>query len=307
MRADVAVIGGGPAGATAAVSCARAGARTILFEPAAVGGETVNVEELERGPEGSTVPGVDVATALLEQVLAEDLDLRLGEGADAVERTAGAWRVVGSATAAGGLEAGAVVLATGAAPKALPGRPPVEEDPLFGSGLFVCASCDGPLYRARSVAVAGGGDTGAGAALIVSRYASRVVLYEREPRLGARPDLVDRLAAAGNVDVRLGTEVVEALGGAALEAVRVCSAGTSAVEPADGLMLAVGLRPRSDLVAGVLDLEEDGAIAVGRALAASAPGAFAAGDVRAGARYRYEAAVEDGRLAAAGALAALGA
>jgi thioredoxin reductase (NADPH) len=190
----------------------------------------------------------------------------------------------------------------GAEPKPLPGRAPVEEDPLLGSGLFTCASCDGPLYRGRAVAVAGGGDTGAGAALTISRYAARVVLYEREPSLQARGDLVDRLASAANVEVRLGMEVTELHGETALEAVGVSRGGTRTVEPADGLMLAVGIRPRSGLVRGSVELDADDAIAVALDLATSAEGVFAAGDVRAGASYGYPGAVDDGLRAAAGVL-----
>jgi thioredoxin reductase (NADPH) len=129
------------------------------------------------------------------------------------------------------------------------------------------------------VAVAGGGDTGVEGALTLSRYAARVVLYERERELTAQPARVAALAEAGNVDVRLGTEVVAPVGGTELEGVSISERERIETEPADGLLIAVGMRPRTGLLEGVVGLDETGAVAVGADFASSAPGLFAAGDV----------------------------
>ena len=303
-RVDVAVVGAGPAGAAAAAACARAGVSVTLIEGVAVGGEALNIEEPVELPARHPLPGPDLAAALIADVLEEGVDLRLGGQATAVGRADGVWRV---ATRDGELHARALLLCTGSEFVPLPNRLPVEEDPLYGRGLFTCATCDSPLYSQKRVAVAGGGDTGVGAALTLSRYAAEVVLYEREAALTAHPALTDALARVPNVELRLRAEVTDAQGESTLSAVRVVDRGTAATEPADGLMLAVGLRPRSQLVAELVERDRNGAIRVDRDLAASASGIFAAGDVREGAAYRCAAAWEDGLAAARGALALFGA
>jgi thioredoxin reductase (NADPH) len=296
----VVVVGGGPAGVAAAVACARAGAAVILLEGLAVGGESVNVEEIAELPGQAGVTGPDFSAQLTEQVLAHEIDLRLGEEATAMSPSGGGFAID---TWSGRLAADAVIFCAGSEPIALPGRPDPASDPLLGRGLFICATCDGPLYAGKHVAIAGGGDTGVEAALTLSRYAARVVLYERELALTAQPVLVAALADAGNVDVRLGAEVTAASGDDQIEAVEVSGRGGSEIEPVEGLMLAVGLRPRTGVLGGLVELDTTGAIVVGPDLSSSAAGLFAAGDVRSGAAYRCASAFGDGLLAARGALA----
>jgi thioredoxin reductase (NADPH) len=298
----VAVVGAGPAGVGAALGCAGGGAPVILLEGLAPGGEAVNIEQVTDLPGQRPISGADFAAALTEQVLGSDIDLRLGEEVGAIRRAGGGWQLE---TSTGTTEANAIVFCAGAGPVPLPGRPPPNADPLLGNGLFTCAVCDGPLYAGRHVAVAGGGDTGAEAALTLSRYAARVVLYERELELTARPSLVTALADVGNVEVRLGAEVTAPVGETLLQGVRVSERGEGSTEPADGVMIAVGMRPRSDLVEGIVELDAKGGIKVGMNLASSAAGLFAAGDARAGSAFRCATAFGDGMAAARGVLARL--
>ncbi len=298
----VIVVGAGPAGVAAAVGCARGGAKVVLLEGLAPGGEAVNVDEVTELPGQPPIPGPDFAAALTEQVLAHDIELRLGEEVGALRPVDGSWEVE---TWSGRIEADAVVFCAGAGRVALPDRPAPDVDPLFGNGLFTCASCDGPMYAGGHVAVAGGGDTGVEGALTLSRYAECVVLYERELRLTAQPALAAALAETGNVQVRLGVEVVAPAGEGQLEGVRLAERDRTDTEPADGLMVAVGLRPRTGLLEGVADLDEAGGVLVGMDFASSAPGLFAAGDVRSESAYRCAAAFGDGLSAARGVLAHL--
>lgn len=297
---SVVVVGGGPAGVGAAVACARGGVEVVLLEGLTIGGEAVNVEEIDELPGDSRVSGPDFAAALTQQVLVHDIDLRLGSEATTITPLDGAFELE---TLDGPLRASAVILCSGSEPLPLSGRPALPDDPLLGQGLFTCAMCDGPMYAGRRVAVAGGGDTGVEAALTLSRYAARVALYERRPSLTAQPALVRGLADCGNVEVRLGAEITAAIGDAPLEAVEVSEGGHSETEPVDGLMLAVGVRPRTALVRDLVALDARDAVLVGTDLASSAPGIFAAGDVRAEAAYRCASAFGDGLLAAKGALA----
>jgi thioredoxin reductase (NADPH) len=296
----VVVVGAGPAGAAAAIACARGGVPVVLLESLAPGGEAMNVEEVTELPGQPPISGPDFAAALTEQILAHAIELRLGEDVAAIRPADGGWEIE---TVTGRLDADAVVFCAGARPVGLPDRPVPEVDPLLGAGLFTCATCDGPMYAGRHVAIAGGGDTGVEGALTLSRYAARVVLYERARELTAQPALVAALAEAGNVDVRLGSEVVAAVGEAELEGVSVAERDRVETEPADGLLVAVGMRPRTELLEGVVALDETGAVEAGVDLASSAPGLFAAGDVRAGSPYRCAAAYGDGLVAARAALA----
>jgi thioredoxin reductase (NADPH) len=298
----VLVVGAGPAGVAASVGCARGGATVVLLEGLAPGGEAVNVEEITELPGQPPMSGPDFAAALTEQVLAHDIELRLGEEATAIRPVDGGWSVK---TWGDPIDAVAVIFCAGAGQVALAGRPPPEVDPLLGHGLFTCATCDGPIYAGRDVAIAGGGDTGVEAALTLSRYATRVVVYERELELTAQPGLIAALADAGNVEVRLGAEVTALVGGGPLEGVVVSERGRIDTEPTQGLMLAVGMRPRTALLEGLVDLDRSGGIRVDVNLASSAAGLFAAGDVRAGAAYRCAAAFGDGLAASRGALAHL--
>ncbi len=297
--ADIAVVGGGAAGAAAAIASARHGATTALFEPITVGGEAMNIPSITELLEAETVAGQDFVVTLTERVMDHSIDLRLGDTVTALEREGEGWRVEAEM---GILLARAVILCTGAGHVPLPGRPAGDEDPLYGVGLFTCASCDAPLYAGKRVAIAGGGDTGAGAAILLSEYAAQVLVFEREPDLTCQPGLRDRLAMLDNVELRIGTEVLEAVGDGSLAAVLVRGGGDESEQVVDGLMLAVGMRPRSQLAAPHAELSSDGSVAVGADLMTSARGLYAAGDVRAGSPYRFGAAWGDGLTATASAL-----
>jgi thioredoxin reductase (NADPH) len=296
---NVAVIGGGLAGAAAVMTAAELGATVALVEPLSVGGEVINLDEVHGLPGGDAVSGPDLVASLMERVMATGVDFRLGDTAVALEPTGDGWLVQ---TEMGALRAGAVALCSGAGHAALPGRPDIDDDPLYGAGLFTCAPCDAAMYAGRRVAVVGGGDTGADAAVTLSAYAREVVVFERRSELQCRPPARERLAALPNVEVRCANEVTGLSGDAALRAVEL--AGGEA-EPVDGAMLAVGLRPRSGLAAPHAELDEDGAVVVAPDLLSTAPGLYAAGDVRAGSPYRCGAAWGDGVTAATAAVAAL--
>lgn len=299
---DVAIVGGGPAGAAAALACARGGVRVCLIEPMTIGGEAMNLPEVEEMPESALASGPDLVAILTERVLAAGVDLRLGDTSSALERDGDGWRTV---VDSGAVTAAAVVLAPGAAPLGLPDAPQPIEDEVHEEGAFTCASCDAPLYSGRRVAVAGGGDTGAGAAVTLSGYASEVVLFEREDALSCQDALARRVADLANVEVRLGCEVRGTAGSGPVDGIKVATRAGEVLEQVDGVMLAVGMRPRSGLAAAHVDLDDSGAIRVGPDLETRAPGLFAAGDVREGSAWRCAAAWGDGLTAARAVLAGL--
>jgi thioredoxin reductase len=296
MSYDAVVVGGGPAGVAAAIELARHKLATALLEPLAIGGEVMNVGEMTDALARPSRSGADVAAELTEQVMEQPVNLMLGEAATALVARGDGWEV---RTHGGQLDTRSVILATGTTPIGLADRPDPHEDELVGRGLLTCADCDAPLYGGKRVVVAGGGDTGAEAALAFGTFADEVTLVERRQELTCHPATASAVAETPNVVVRMGTSVERLLkGGDAVAGVVAAGAAGEMELPADGVMLALGRRPVTAFVDTAVELDRRGAVATRPDLGTSARGVFAAGDVRSCAAGRYEAAIGDGVSAA---------
>jgi thioredoxin reductase (NADPH) len=283
VAVEVAVVGGGVAALTAALFAARHGLSTLVFMPAVPGGQLLNVDKVEDFPGfPQGIPGFDLGPALQEQAAEAGAEFRLGEVASLTRRDDG-WLV-------DDVEARAVVVATGSSPRRL-GVP--GEERLTGRGVSHCASCDGPLFRGKRVAVVGGGDSAFQEALTAAQFASEVVLIHRsEPR--AQRAYVARVEAAGNVSRRQG-EVAEVVGESGVAAVRLADGDQIDVA---GVFVYVGMAPNTALLGGLVELGTDGRIATDVWLRAGSPGLFAAGDVRADFPGQAVNAAGDGATAA---------
>lgn len=295
---DVIIIGGGPAGLTAALYTARANLRTLLVQGASTVSQitiTDLIENYPGFPEG--INGFDLVERLKAQaaqfgvqVLTEDVTslqaVRRGEHP--------AWQV-----AAGGKthEALAVILATGASWRKL-GVP--GEEGFIGRGVSFCATCDGPFYRNREVVVVGGGNTAIQEALFLTQFASKVTVVHRRNRLRATGILQDRAFANGKIAFAWNSTVQEILGKETVEAVRLRDVKTGDVReiPAEGVFLFVGLIPNTDLVVDIAERGPGGAIRVDRAMRTSAPGLFACGDCTDTPLRQVITACGDGAMAA---------
>jgi thioredoxin reductase (NADPH) len=192
------------------------------------------------------------------------------------------------------LRASAVIVATGAHPRPL-GVP--GEEALQGRGISHCATCDGPLFRGKTVGVVGAGDSGLQEALTLAGFASKVIVFEKADASPAQQVLQDRAAASSAIELRLGAEVVGLVGDGKLSGVRVGAAEV----PLDGLFVYAGLDPSSSFLADVVDLDGGGHVPTDAMLATTRPGLFAAGDIRQGAPGHAIAAAGDGATAAAAA------
>lgn len=291
---DVLILGGGPAGYTAALYCVRAGMRARVLETLMPGGQMGTTEMIENYPGfPQGVGGFDLAQSMQKQ--AE----RFG-AVTALEnvRSVALEGPVKSVTCQSGktYQARTVILATGAAPREL-GLP--NEHALRGKGVSYCATCDGMFYRGKEVVVVGGGNTAAADAVYLSKLCSSVTVVHRRDKLRASGEYKRPLEQAGNVRI-VWDSVVTAIQGEPVSGVRLkhVKTGVEDTLPCSGVFVAVGSVPNTAFLAGQVKLTENGSIDAGEDTCTSVPGVFAAGDVRRKPLRQVVTAVADGAVAA---------
>lgn len=293
---DIAVVGGGLAGLTAALHAARLGRSCAAFTGDVAGGLLLSIESIEGLPDHPDgTPGYDLLPMTQDDAMDAGAQL-LPETATALERDGDAWIVRGVAET---LRARCVVLAPGARLRTL-GVP--GETEFAGRGVSHCASCDAPLLRGKPVAVVGGGDAACQEALTLAMHASQVHLLVRGTALRARDAWQQRIAAQPKISVHLGTTLRAIVGNDAVRAVRVAGPDGAAREVAvDGVFVYAGLVPETGFVAGVAPLDDTERIVVDAALRSPVRGLLAAGCARAGTSGQAVDARADGEAAAASA------
>ncbi len=290
---DVIVIGGGPGGYTAALYCARAGLHTVILEKMMPGGQMALTEQIDNYP--GFDQGVDGFT----------LGQQMKNGAErfgAETRTADVLSVklegeIKEVETTDGIVSGRVViLATGAATREL-GLPGEKE--LVGRGVSYCATCDGMFFRGKTVVVVGGGNSAAADAMVLSRVCEKVILVHRRDTLRATKVYHKPLMEAENVSFRWNSTVTELLQEGRLTGVKVKDTitGEETVVPCDGLFVSIGRAPASELVKGVLELDEAGYVKADESTRTSIPGVFAVGDVRTKVLRQIITAAADGAAA----------
>ena len=297
---DIIVVGGGPAGLTAALYARRAGRSVAVLEQAAVGGQIINSPLVENYPALPHVSGADFASALLEQVEALGAGI-LYEEAVGAEKTGGGFRVD---TDAGSHECRALILALGVRHRSL-GL--AGEEALVGNGVSYCAVCDGAFYAGRDVAVVGGGDTAVQDALFLSNTCKSVTVLVRRDRFRAAAAQVEALKARHNVKI-LFQHTVEAYretdGALSGLALRDALSGQGSELAVEGVFLAVGQEPKLGAFSSLAETDA-GYFRAAEDTVTSAPGAFAAGDCRKKNVRQLTTAVADGAVAAIAACAYL--
>lgn len=289
---DIIVIGGGPAGLTAALYAARAGKTVAVIERENTGGQIVYSPLVENYPAVPALSGADFAQKLTEQVEALGVEILYDE-ATGFSGDAGGFTV----RRAGGEErCRAVVLATGAAHRRL-GLP--GEEALVGCGVSYCAVCDGAFYTDRDVAVVGGGDTALQDALFLANSCRHVTLIHRRDQFRGEARLARQVERRKNITI-LYSHTVEALhqSGGALFGITVKNVRTGATQElsAEGLFAAVGQLPQSGPFAAQVATEE-GYYQAGEDTRTALPGVFAAGDGRTKSIRQLTTAVGDGAVA----------
>jgi thioredoxin reductase (NADPH) len=302
---DLIVVGGGPAGLTAAQYGARANLKTAVLEQMAVGGQALLIDVLENYPgiaPGKT--GYDFCQDLYRQaegfgaVFLTEQVMSLEKSGDFFVVTAGKDKT---------FTARAVVLATGARHRTLdiPG-----ERQFYGRGVSYCATCDGPFFKGKKIFVVGGGDAACDEAQYLSRLTSRVILVHRRDRFRAQKALAERVLRNPGIEVRFNTVITEIHGDPDLPPLRQKTAsvtlqkaeggkglGETWEESADAVFIFAGTVPQTSLVPAV-EKDEAGYVVTDGAMASSLPGLFAAGDVRATPFRQVVVAAGEGAIAA---------
>ena len=291
---DVIVIGGGPAGYTAALYTARAGLSTLVLEKMAAGGQMTQTTQIDNYPgfdqgiDGYTLGMKMQAGAERFGVVtkyAQVLSVQLQGNIKTLETTEGP------------LQAKVVIIATGADHKHLGLE---KEATLVGRGVGYCAACDGMFYRGKTVAVVGGGNSAAADALVLSRIAKKVILIHRRDTLRATKIYHEPLMKAENVEFRWNSTVTDLHHGDKLTGLTITDTqtGEEAHLEVDGLFISIGRQPVTELFREQLVLDDKGYILADETTRTNLPGVFAVGDVRTKEVRQIVTAAADGAVAA---------
>ena len=299
---DIAVVGGGPAGLTAALYAARAGRRVTVFEGNGFGGQITLSTLVENYPGLGNVSGMELGDRMYVQ--AEQAGAALSFSAvETIQKSATGTFLL--TTEDGIVEARAVIYAAGAAPRhlELPG-----EEALVGRGLSYCALCDGAFFANQDVAVAGGGNTALEDALYLSERCRTVTLIHRKDTFRAESALVERAKVTRNLTMITRAQIMElcAQDGSLTGLLLQKQDGTQESLPVSGLFVAFGRVPDTAALSGLAARDEQGYVLTDDQLQTQTPGLFAAGDCRRKQVRQLTTAVSDGTVAAISACQYLG-
>ncbi|MDY6823218.1 MAG: thioredoxin-disulfide reductase [Thermodesulfobacteriota bacterium] len=292
---DLVIIGGGPAGLTAAIYATRARLNVLLIEMVVPGGQVLVADWIENYPGfPDGISGADLVMKMSEQARNFGITIE-SEEVTGLDFSGDTKKIVlGDRT----ITAHAIIIATGASPRKLdvPG-----EDRFFGKGISSCATCDAPLYKDKVLAAVGGGDTAVQEAIFLTKFASKVYLIHRRDQLRATRILQERALANDKLEIIWDSVVTEIVGGlTSVEKVTVKNVKTGDTReiPVDGCFIWVGIDPNAGFVGNTLDSDASGFIITDQRMETSVPGVFAAGDVRNTPLRQIATSVGDAAIAA---------
>lgn len=291
---DMIVIGGGPAGYTAALYATRAGLDTMVLEKMSIGGQMTQTQQIDNYPGfDQGIDGFLLGEKMkagaerfgAETRFAEVLSVALKEEIKKIE------------TSDGTFFARTVVIATGAEHKHLGLE---KEEDYLGRGLGYCAACDGMFYKGKTVAIVGGGNSAAADAMILSRICQRVILIHRRDTLRATKIYHEPLLKAENIEFQWDSTVTELLGEDKIAGIKIRNVKTGDRKEikVDGLFISIGRAPETQLVKGQLALDENGYIIADESTKTNLLGVFAVGDVRTKTLRQVITAAADGAISA---------
>lgn len=290
---DIIVVGGGPAGLTAALYGRRAGKSVLVLEKNTFGGQITWSPKVENFPTISSVSGLDFADRLTAQVMDSGANLELDE-VTAVEKTPAGFRVM---TAFGAAYDGKTVIASvGAKPKQLGLE---NEDQYIGAGLSYCAVCDGEFFKDRVVAVNGGGNSALQEALYLSDLCKTVYLIHRRDTFRGDLALVEAVSKRENIQCLYSWTIAQLIGEESLKQLVLSNLqGETKTLDIDGLFVAIGHVPENEIFSSFMKLDESGYAASAENCLTELPGLFVAGDCRKKEVRQLTTAMSDGATSA---------
>lgn len=290
---DLAIIGGGAAGLSAAQYGARANLSTVLIEEMAPGGQALLIDQLENYPGlAEPVSGFEFTMAMQKQ--AEEFGSRfMTASVLSLTREGTRFRI---ATSEGDILTYTVILATGARHRHV-GCP--GEERLAGRGVSYCATCDGPFFRGKPMVVVGGGDAACDEAMFLAKLSPRIIMVHRRDRFRAQRSLAARVLANPAIEVRFNTVIEEIKGEKSVDSVLLKNVETGMLteEKISAVFVFIGSDPQTALVPDA-ERDESGSLITDEHMATSLPGIYAAGDVRASPFRQLVTACSDGAIAA---------
>ena len=292
---DIAVIGGGPAGLTAALYAARAGKSVTVYERECIGGQITRAPQVENYPGTGRVSGLQLGDSMAAQAEVAGAEISLTDVQKIVKESSGIFRLD---TDDGEYYAKAVIYACGARPRTL-GLPGEAE--LIGHGISYCALCDGSFFKNQDVAVVGGGNSAFDDALLLSERCHHVTLIHRRSSFRAEQILVERVKQRNNISLLTGmtvSELIQENGQLAGLTLKIETEKADTL-PVSGLFVALGRLPDTELLTGLAALDENGYVFTDEKMAIpETPGLFVAGDCRIKSVRQLTTAVSDGTVAA---------
>ena len=290
---DVIIIGGGAAGLTAGIYTCRAGLKTLMLERLMPGGQVINAAHIENFPGfPDGISGAEIGPLMQQQAMKYGLDIRLGE-VEELAQNGSYWQ----ASAWGEDYFGSAVIVAGGSTLRKLGVPGEEE--LYGAGVSYCATCDGGFFMNQTVGVVGGGDSALDEALVLTEYASKVIVFHRSDTFSGEKVLQERVLSNPKIEVRWNTAICEVLGDGQVEGVGTkdeVSGETSRVD-LSGVFIYIGLDPNTEYLQDVLPLDNAGHIPTDIWMSTPARGIFAAGDIRQNSAAQLVSAAGDGATA----------
>jgi thioredoxin reductase (NADPH) len=290
---DIIIVGAGTAGLSAAIYGVRAGKSVLLLEESTYGGQIINSPEVENYPGIKHISGFDFATILYEQAI--NLGAKIEYEKVTGIKDEGDKKII--ITASKEYECKSIILATGAKNRPL-GLD--REKELIGAGVSYCATCDGAFFRGKDVAVAGGGNTALEDATFLADYCSKVYVVHRRDSFRGEEKLLNLLKKKENVEFILNSNIVELIGEAKLEAIKVQNKEnmTETQVPISGLFVAIGQMPENSNFTNLVEIDKGGYIIALEDCKTNVEGIFTAGDCRTKTVRQLATAAADGAVAA---------